>query len=57
MSLYDQIIAVYPELAITPEQDLFLDGTITLMNTGDGDFIAEWNYSKPLTDELKAYCK
>ena len=52
MSLYDEIIAVYPELTMS---DLFGDGTIRLQNDSDGagDFIREWNYSKPIPDGLK----
>jgi len=45
MDLYSQITAVYPELAGMPW--LFSDGTISLQNSGSGDFIATWNYSKP----------
>jgi hypothetical protein len=44
MTLYEKIIAEYPELA---DSRSFVDGTIILQNDGDGDFIAEWNYSKP----------
>ena len=49
MTLYETIIKEYPELA---ESRSFIDGTIVLKNDGDGDFIAEWNYSKPLPDGL-----
>lgn len=47
-SLYDQIVAYYPELAEMP--DVFIDGTITLRNDSDGvgDYIYAWNYVKPL---------
>jgi hypothetical protein len=52
MSLYDEVIAFYPELTMS---NLFGDGTITLQNDSDGkgDFIREWNYSKPLPAGLK----
>ena len=52
MSLYDEIIAVYPELTMS---DLFNNGTIMLQNDSDGkgDFIREWNYSKPIPAKLK----
>ncbi len=52
MSLYDEIIAVYSELTMS---DLFGDGTITLQNDSDGagDFIREWNYSKPIPEGMK----
>jgi hypothetical protein len=52
MSLYDQIIAVLPELEASR---LFVDGTIILQNDLDetGDFIAAWNYSKPIPEGMK----
>jgi hypothetical protein len=52
MTLYDQVIAVYPELVGT---DNFYNGTILLQNDsdGEGDYIAAWNYSKPIPDGLK----
>jgi hypothetical protein len=54
MTLYNQIIAVYPELTITPENDEFYKGTILLVDDGDGiTYIKEWNYSKPIPAGLK----
>ncbi len=54
MNLYSQIIAVYPELAITPEHDEFMNGSIELRDDGDGiQYIAKWEYSKPLPDGMK----
>ena len=52
MSLYDEIIAVYPELTMSK---LFSDATITLQNDSDGagDWIRVWNYSKPLPAGMK----
>lgn len=46
MTLYETIIAEYPELE---KSRSFMDGTIILRNDGDGlgDYVAEWNYSKP----------
>ena len=43
-TLYDQIITIYPELA--DQQQLFIDGTITLQNDSDskGDYIRSWNH-------------
>lgn len=43
MSLYEQIIALYPEL--TPN-DFLPGGTITLQNDSDGmgDYIKVWNH-------------
>ncbi len=51
MTLYETIIAAYPELEGTKS---FTDGTIALQNDSDnlGDYIAAWNYSKPIPDEL-----
>jgi hypothetical protein len=52
MTLYDKIMAIYPELT---QQD-FLD-TIRLQNDSDGkgDYIKEWNHSlpKPTEEQLK----
>ena len=54
-SLFDQIIAEFPELA--DNKDPFIDGTIRLQNDSDGtgDYIAIWNYSQPIPASLKAY--
>lgn len=51
MSLYDQIIEVYPELATS---DFFCDGTIELQDDSDGvgAYIREWNYSQPIPEGL-----
>jgi hypothetical protein len=53
MSLYDQIIAVYPELT-NDDFDPFT-GVISLRNDsdGNGDYVAKWDYTKPLPDGLK----
>ena len=53
MSLYDKIIALYPELA---DYD-FADGDIILQNDSDGkgDYIAKWEHptlAKPTDEEL-----
>lgn len=55
MSLFDQVIAAYPELA--DNRDAFMDGTIILQDDSDGTgaYIREWNYSEPLTEELSAF--
>lgn len=52
MTLYEQIINIYPELSA---DDFGLRGTIKLQNDSDGagDYIADWNYSKPIPDGLK----
>ena len=53
MSLYEKIIALYPELA---DYD-FADGDITLQNDvdGKGDYIAKWEHptlTKPTDEDL-----
>jgi hypothetical protein len=52
MNLYELIIAEYPELA---DSDEFALGSIRLQNDADGagDYIAKWEYSKPLPDGMK----
>jgi hypothetical protein len=52
MTLYENILIAYPELENTKS---FFDGTIILQNDSDnlGDYIREWNYSKPIPDGLK----
>lgn len=57
MTLYDKIIAAYPELADNSVP--FMDGTISLRNDGDGfgDYIEIWNYTTPLTKELQQYLR
>jgi len=57
MTLYEQIIAIYPELA--DQQQLFMDGTIALQNDSDGrgDYIRAWNHptlSEPTAEQLTA---
>ena len=50
MSLYEKIIAIYPELATFN----FASGIITLQNDSDGkgDYIAKWEHTLPRpTDE------
>lgn len=55
MTLYDKIIDAYPELS---DIKLF-DANIILQNDSDGtgDYIKEWNYSKPIPDDLKQYLR
>ena len=52
MGLYNDLIAALPELE---GSDAFANGTIILQNDSDGagDFIAAWNYSKPLPKGFK----
>lgn len=52
MTLYEKIIALYPELK--PE-DFSLRGSILLQNDGEGDYIKEWNHptlKKPTDKQL-----
>lgn len=53
MSLFDKIIAVYPEL--TNEDFDPFTGSIWLRNDSDGagDYIARWDYSQPIPAGLK----
>lgn len=53
MSLFDKIIAIYPEL----EDYDFAFGDIRLVDLGDGPFIAVWNHptlAKPTQEQLDA---
>jgi hypothetical protein len=52
MTLYEEIIAAYPELADSTE---FIYGSIRLQNDldGFGDYIAKWDYSKPIPEGLQ----
>lgn len=53
MNLFDQIVEAYPELTIN--EFLPIDGVILLKNDSDdlGDYIAKWDYSKPIPKGLK----
>jgi hypothetical protein len=54
MSLYSQIVEIYPELTITDQYDEFQNGSIRLQDDGDGiEFIAKWDYSKPIPEGMK----
>ena len=52
MTLFEQICAAYSELT---SDDFGLHGTIRLQNDSDNkpDYIAAWNYSKPIPAGLK----
>lgn len=53
VTLSEQIRNVYPELT---DNDFRIDsGKILLCNDGDGqgDYIAKWEYSKPIPEGLK----
>ena len=51
MTLYEKIIAAYPELV---DADFIDDGCIKLRNDADGsgDYIAKWDYEQPIPDGL-----
>jgi hypothetical protein len=52
MSLWEKIIAVYPEL--TDADFLPLGGSILLQDDGDGvAYVAKWEYSKPIPEGMK----
>jgi len=53
MSLFEEIIAVYPEL--TDSDFNPVSGVILLQNDsdGEGDYIAKWDYSQPIPTGLK----
>lgn len=53
MDLWSSIVEVYPEL--TDDDFNFMTGSIWLRNDGDGagDYIAKWEYSKPLPKGMK----
>ena len=52
MTLWEQIMAVYPELT---DADFGSFGTIALQDDSDGQgaFIAKWEYSQPLPKGMK----
>jgi hypothetical protein len=53
MTLWEQIIAVYPELT---DVDFHPDfGSINLFDDSDGQgaYIAKWEYSKPIPEGMK----
>ena len=52
MTLYETIIAEYPELESNPR---VFQTEIILQNDSDGveDFIAKWDYSKPIPKGLE----
>ena len=52
MTLYNDLIAALPELE---DSSAFHDGRIILQNDADeaGDYVAVWNYSKPLPAGFK----
>ena len=56
MTLYEKIIALYPELTV--DDFMVFTGTIKLQNDSDGkgDYIAKWEHPtlpRPTDEELK----
>ena len=51
MNLFEQILAVYPELTA---DDFGPRGSISLRDDADGQgaYIAKWDYSKPIPEGL-----
>ena len=49
MSIYEQIIAVYPELT---DKDFITKIILQNDSDGVGDYIAKWEYSEPIPDGL-----
>lgn len=55
MTLFEKIIALYPELTPTLEDNMFRDGAIILQNDGKGDYIAKWEHptlTRPTQEQL-----
>jgi hypothetical protein len=52
MTLWEQIMAVYPELT---DADFGREGSISLRDDSDGQgaYIAKWEYSKPIPKDMK----
>lgn len=55
-NLYDLLVAELPELA---ESNAFDKNLIILQNDSDGtgDYIAKWDYSKPVPESLTQYVR
>lgn len=54
MTLYEQIMAIYPHLTV--DDFMVNTGTILLQNDGEGDYIKSWTNTnpKPTTEQLTA---
>ncbi len=54
MSLYDELVTAYPELA-NESDPKFWSETIVLQDDSDdkGAYIAKWEYSKPIPEGFK----
>ena len=51
MTLVEKIMTAYPELKSGDFDPFF--GKICVQNDGDDDYIAKWEYSKPIPEGLK----
>jgi hypothetical protein len=53
MTLFEKVIAAFPELA--NDLKVFANGVIVMQDDldGNGAYIREWNYEKPLPEGLK----
>jgi hypothetical protein len=52
MTLYEEIIAIYPEITIEDFEPR--RGKISLSDDGDGiAYISKWDYSKPIPKGMK----
>ena len=54
MTLYEQIMAIYPHLTV--DDFMMTTGTILLQNDGKGDYIKSWTNTnpKPTAEQLTA---
>lgn len=50
MNIFEAIVAKYPELE---KSIIEMEGVIVLQNDGEGDYIKEWNYSKPIPNNME----
>lgn len=52
MTVYEKVISTYPELENSLELDF---GKIVIQDDSDGqgDYVAKWDYSKPIPEGLK----
>ena len=56
MTVYEKVIAAFPELADNKDLDR-LGIVIQNDSDGTGDYIAKWEYSKALPNDLKSYLR
>jgi hypothetical protein len=56
MTLYEKVIAAFPELADNANLDR-LGIIIQNDSDGTGDYIAKWEYTSPLPKDLKEFLR